>query len=124
MVDERKVFGHGAEAFVESVLVNKGYRIVARQFRTRHGEIDLIALDGDEVVFVEVKARRSRASGDPEEAVGLRKIRHIESVGEAWLEQSGRVDDPWRIDVVAVVTGEEGIEVEHFEDVDTAGLSW
>jgi len=123
MVDERKVFGYEAESFVESYLQKKQYRILERQFRTRDGEIDLIALDGDEVVFIEVKARRSGEYGDPEDAVGRAKILHIEAVGETFLEQSGRADASWRIDVVAVRYGYGEPLLDHLVDVDVSGVS-
>ena len=68
-MDPRRLFGNKAEKLAERYLKKKGYKILDRQFVTRYGEIDLVAREGDEIVFVEVKARRSTAFGYPEESV-------------------------------------------------------
>lgn len=102
MVDPRRTFGNDAEALAASYLTGKGMRILATQFRTRMGEIDLIAEDGSEIVFVEVKARRSRAFGYPEESVTPKKIEKIAAAGEVYLRKTAQEHRPFRIDVVAI----------------------
>src|SRR5260370_28838432 len=81
--------GRRGERAAEKYLKRKGYRIVARNFRASGAEIDLVAIDGETLVFVEVKTRRSRAGGAPEEAVDARKqlrmLRAAEAVSEQYL---------------------------------------
>lgn len=87
----------------ESFLEREGLRILDRRFRCRMGEIDLVALDGDVVVFVEVKARRGLGFGSPTEAVVRGKQRRIARVALAWLARNGRLEDRARFDVVEVL---------------------
>ena len=82
-------FGRESEAIAERYLKQSGYHIVARNYRTRYGEVDLIAYDGPTLVFVEVKARRSRRFGMPHDAVDRRKQRQLTRVAMAFLAQRG-----------------------------------
>jgi putative endonuclease len=102
MVDARKIFGSHEEARAADHLVSIGYQILARQYRSRVGEIDLVARDGDEVVFVEVKARRSNAYGYPEESVTESKLQKILRMGEYFLREHKCTEAPFRIDVIAI----------------------
>ena len=86
-----------ARRFLEKI----GFRIVEENFTCPLGEIDLIAEDGDVLVFVEVKARRSVRFGGPAEAVHAKKQRQILRVAEAYLREH-RLRVPCRVDVVAV----------------------
>jgi putative endonuclease len=101
--DPRRILGLAGEAAAESRLRKDGLEIVARGFRTRCGEIDLIARDGCVVVFVEVKTRTGEAFGRPAEAVTARKRRRIARVASLFLARSGWADRPCRFDVVEVV---------------------
>jgi len=83
-------------------LRRRGYGIVRRNYRGRHGEIDLVALDGDILVFVEVKTRAQDHYGDPLEAVDRRKQRQIARVAEEFVEEHRLHDRPIRFDVVGV----------------------
>ena len=85
-----------------------GYRILATNFRTREGEIDIVARDRDAFVFVEVKTRRGRAFGLPEEAITPAKSAHLIAAAQAYLEQVDKPHADWRIDVVAVELGPRG----------------
>lgn len=80
----------------------KGYRIEARNWRCALGEIDIVCWDGDTLVFVEVKARRTRAAGSPEEAVDRRKQARLVRLAQAFLGKRGGEAPPCRFDVVAV----------------------
>ena len=82
--------------------MRQGYRIVERNFRCSYGEIDLIAEEEDELVFVEVKTRRGTAYGLPEEAVTVRKQQKIVQVATYYLDLHQGMERAWRIDVVAV----------------------
>ncbi len=100
-------------------LAAQGYRILARNVRTPHGEIDLIAQQGEEIVFVEVKTRTTTAFGWPEEAVTRRKLDHLAAAALHWLAQHPEIEAPWRVDVMAIrlLPGREQVEIRHFEDV-------
>ncbi len=99
----RKNLGDSAERVAALYLEQHGLRILARNVRTRAGEIDLIAEEGDELAFVEVKARRGTRYGAPEEAITPRKQLQLVNLADAFMAQqrefAGR---PWRIDVVAI----------------------
>jgi putative endonuclease len=115
--------GRVAEELVADALERRGMRILARNQRTAsvRGEIDLIALDGAALAFVEVKARRAGGSIGPERpamAVGHRKRGKLRSLALAWLrDQDGKVPphESIRFDVVGVRVNARGsvIELEH-----------
>lgn len=94
--------GQAAEDRAADFLEGLGYKILDRNFRSKFGEIDLVALDGDTLVFVEVKARATRLFGLPEEAVNKRKIRHITLAGEYYLSLHPGLPQLLRIDVIAI----------------------
>lgn len=84
-------------------LLKNGYRILRRNYRTRLGEIDIIAEEKGTLVFVEVKTRRSHSFGGPFEAVGQEKCRQISRVALQYLEKEGKQNQPARFDVVGVM---------------------
>ena len=98
----RRGLGHDWEREAERALVAEKYRIVERNFRTREGEIDLIARDGEVLCFVEVKGRASRAFGGPAEAVTLEKQRRIARAAAAYLLRFGGSPPACRFDVVGI----------------------
>ena len=77
MPQNKRMVGRLWESLSREYLMNKGYTILFMNYRTRYSEIDIVAQDGEELVFIEVKYRRSRASGDPLEAVDYNKQRRI-----------------------------------------------
>lgn len=83
-------------------LCRRGYAILARRYRTRYGEIDIIARDGETVVFVEVKARRDEAYGGGSAAVTAWKQQRIARTATDFLARRGFLDEPCRFDVVTV----------------------
>lgn len=97
-------------------------RILARRFRNRSGEIDLVALDGSVIVFVEVKTRLSTSRGRPGEAVGARKRARMAKVAQAFLSRQGLDRAPCRFDVVEVVRVEGRLETRHVPDAFRLGL--
>lgn len=103
MPDARRAFGTQMESQAAQFLQIKGYRVLAQQYVNRFGEIDLICQDGDEIVFVEVKARHSGAYGYPEACVSPQKLKHIVRCGQHYLKK-WIVEPFWRIDVVAIET--------------------
>jgi putative endonuclease len=91
----------GEERAVEE-LERRGYAILARRYRTRHGEIDIVARDGDTLVFVEVKARETAEFGTAAEAVTRRKQRRIVRMAVDFLARHQLTSEPCRFDVVAI----------------------
>ena len=98
----RRGLGHDWEREAERALVEAKYRIVERNFRTREGEIDLIARDGEVLCFVEVKGRGNRAFGSPAEAVTLEKQRRIARAAAAYLLRFRGEPPACRFDVVGI----------------------
>ena len=87
-------------------LRRQGYAIVARRYRTRYGEIDIVAMDGGVLVFVEVKARSSERFGTPLAAVTPAKQRRLTRMALDYLARSRTTGVPCRFDVVSVAVGE------------------
>jgi putative endonuclease len=114
--DPRRVLGDAGEAAAERWLRRAGLAIVARGFRARCGEIDLIARDGPVVVFVEVKTRTHDAFGRPAEAVTAIKRGRIARVASVYLQRSGWTERACRFDVVEVVPVGAGFRVTHIPD--------
>jgi putative endonuclease len=83
-------------------LKRRGYAILARRYRTRMGEIDIVARDGPSIVFVEVKTRVNAACGHPAEAVTPRKQRRIVTMATDFLTRGRLTSRPCRFDVVAI----------------------
>jgi len=98
----RRCLGSAGERLAAAELARWGYHICELNYRSRFGEIDIVAQEAGELVFVEVKTRRSNAFGLPEEAVTARKQCKLQAVAQAYLEEHQRSDMPWRIDIVAV----------------------
>jgi putative endonuclease len=95
--------GPAGERVAARFLQQLGYRILARGHWQRLGEIDLIALDGSCIVFVEVKTWRSDAVADPSEAVDVRKQEKLTRAALVYLKQRGLLEQPARFDVVSIV---------------------
>lgn len=106
MFPQRKrtdLFGKRAEELALNLLIKKGYIILERNFHSRFGELDLVAIDGDTLVFVEVKARTSRKFGLPEEAVTKLKLWKIKKTAEYYSATHPLLPKKLRIDVVALM---------------------
>ncbi|MEK7546013.1 MAG: YraN family protein [Patescibacteria group bacterium] len=119
MRTEKRKFGDEGEELAAAFLARRGFRVVARNARiSRIGEIDIVALDPrGALVFVEVKTRRDRSFGPPEEAVTPSKLRTIAMCAEAWRTGKGWTDRPWRIDVMAVDLASGTPDIRHLENV-------
>jgi putative endonuclease len=110
-----RLLGDRGERAAAKYLRARGYRILARQSRSRIGEIDLIALDGDTVVFVEVKTRTSQQAGHPAEAVTFAKQRQLTRAALAWLKRHDMLECRCRFDIVAITWQERNRPlIEHF----------
>lgn len=99
----RNNLGRSSEDFAASYVSRLGYKILDRNFKSKFGEIDIIAEDYDTLVFVEVKARLSLRFGAPEEAVTPWKINKIRKTGEYYSLLHPKLPKKLRIDVVAIL---------------------
>ena len=90
------------ESLAAEHLKARGCKILAQNYRARRGEIDIIVRDGEFIVFVEVKTRRSLRFGLPQEAVTIQKQRQISQVALAYLQAQNLLDAPCRFDVIAI----------------------
>lgn len=100
----RRLLGDRGEREAGRFLRRRGFRILVRGYRTARGEIDLIARDGDTLVFVEVKTRRH---GEPAEAVNAEKQRRLTLAALRFLKEHGLLEQRTRFDVVAIVWPEQ-----------------
>jgi putative endonuclease len=114
--------GRHGEELAARHLEAAGLRILARNWRCREGELDIVARDGDLLVFVEVKTRSSLAFGAPAEAVDRVKSARIRHLALRWImaqrdEPGARFWEAVRFDVVSVVRGRDGFSVTHLPGV-------
>lgn len=113
----RKTLGQFGEDCAAKFLEAKGYTIVARNFRIRSAEIDIIAQIDGVIVFVEVKARSNIRHGLPSEAVNLRKQKKIITAAGVFLQNKNFADCACRFDVVEIFfAGERVEEINHIEN--------
>ncbi len=109
MSGRRLALGDAGERLAERLLLDLGWTVIDRKWRTRGGELDLIALDGDVLVFVEVKTRHGRARGSAEEAVDARKAVRLLELGDIYVaEHPEHGDRFWRIDLLAITVSAKG----------------
>ena len=115
--DPRRRRGDLGERAAERHLRAAGMEIVARGVRFKGGEIDLIARDGEELVFVEVKTRTSEDFGNPAESVTRSKRRKLLQAASFYLQSRGIMQHPCRFDVIAIRLGRDGSStLEHLQD--------
>ena len=114
---ESHQLGATGEQIAARHLERAGWRIIARNWRFGHKEIDLVARRARTVAFVEVKTRMRLRWGHPLLAIDARKIEEIERVARVWHARHGRRGDEYRFDAIAVYRDDEGaLQVEHLED--------
>jgi putative endonuclease len=112
--EPRRTLGSTGERAAAAYLVRHGYTIIARNWRCRSGEIDLIARQGDQLVFVEVRTRRAALAGLAEESITPTKQARLRTLAYTYLQEHAHDGDganpaiEWRIDVIAVQMGRRG----------------
>ena len=109
--------GRWGEDEAERYLKRKGYTIVGRNFRCRYGEIDIIALEGTELVFIEVKTRRNLNYGLPCESVTAAKIRHLRRAVAYYAATCPVRYRSVRLDVVEILATEGRVDIRHIENI-------
>lgn len=117
----RQLTGQRGEELAVEALERRGHRILARRYRTRFGEIDIVSEASGMVVFTEVKARRSNRFGTAAEQIPVWKQRRIAAMALDYLAYSGRLNDDCRFDVVAIDGA--GTAGEHVDVIESAFLA-
>jgi len=109
--------GRSGEGIALQYLKKKKYTIVEKGFRFLRGEIDIIALEGDTIVFIEVKTRKSVDFGQPEESITAAKKRQLRRVAQGYLLRKNIQDVECRFDVLSLIYDEEkGYTINHIKD--------
>lgn len=114
---QNKVTGNVGERLAAESLQIKGYEILGRNYRSKWGEIDIVAKINNTVVFVEVKTKTTDKFGEPWEMVNHWKVEQVKRMGEVWCREfgwEGRV----RMDVIGVWLNDNEPRIEHWESVD------
>ncbi len=109
------LFGTVGEKAASEYLEKQGYRILDRNWRSGHKEIDLVVSDGDNLIFVEVKSRKALSLQAPWEAVSPLKMKRIIAAADAYV-RCRKTDLPVRFDILALSYQAGAWEIEHFED--------
>lgn len=109
-------FGRQGEDLAAALLARSGYRVMERNWRCPQGEVDIIAVHGDTLVFVEVKSRDDRSLGTGAEAVGRTKRARLVRAAARYLSEADQWSRPCRFDVVSVVRREGELSAELMEN--------
>lgn len=113
---EHNELGKWGEELAAKHLTEKGYTIIARNWKDRHKDIDIIATDGEYLVFVEVKTRRNNVFMEPEQAVNRTKIKNLTLAANRYVK-TYRIDLPIRFDIISITGTTEGTcRINHIED--------
>jgi putative endonuclease len=114
-MNKRKI-GNIGEDLAVRYLRNDGYEIVARNYRFQRGEIDIVARENRILVFVEVKSRRTKSYGEPEDSVTIRKRRQIHKVAEGFLYENNIQNTECRFDVISIFFEGGKAVIKHFKN--------
>ena len=109
----RRCLGRRGEELAASYLEKKGYLILQRNYRSGAGEMDIVAQDGDCLVFVEVRARSTKEYGAPEESITPAKAQRLIEVAQGYLQEQGDSGREWRIDLVAIQLSGDSYRLNH-----------
>lgn len=113
----RRALGRQGEEWAAGWLAARGMVVLARNWRCRLGEVDLVVRDGDEVVVVEVKTRRGTSHGHALEAVTPAKAARLRSLAHAWRAEHPDERGRMRVDVVGITVVGDGLDVQHVRGI-------
>lgn len=116
-MNQKQIEGKTGETIASEYLNGLGYSLLYKNFRCRQGEIDLIARDKDEIVFIEVKTRKSKNYGEAKEAVNKEKIKHIIRTAMYYLYITKQETAFVRIDVIEIYLMHGEVKVNHLRQV-------
>ena len=122
MQNSKQLLGATGEEIAVDYLVSQGYVVFDRNWRSKSGEIDIIASEKfnsqDELIFIEVKSRSSRDYGDPIEAITATKYLRMYRLALEWLSENNASREAWRLDVISIVISRaQEIEIDHLKRV-------
>jgi len=112
VVNRKQAFGKVGETAAVQYLKKRGYRIIEQNYRTKAGEIDIIAREKRTLVFVEVKSRSSKSFGSPKWAITPKKKRNLSKAALYYLKITDQSGAKARFDVVSILADEDGMEIE------------
>lgn len=113
----KRDIGKEGENIAANYLVQKGFEIIARNYHFSHGEIDIVANDKKQLVFIEVKTRLNLEYGEPEYAINPKKIKQIKKMAELYLFDKEIEEVDCRFDVVAILLGDSSDPIiTHYEN--------
>jgi len=117
MSNRRITIGRHGEDIAAKYLRRQGFKVIKQNYRCRLGEIDIIARDGEELVFIEVKTRTSHSCGHPAQAVDRRKQGQLVKAAQTFMTETKQHDSPARFDVVAIQLEEDmAAEIDHIRN--------
>jgi len=119
MGDERRELGRVGEQMAAQHLERQGYVICEMNYRCTAGEMDIVALDGECLAFIEVRTRRSKKFGSPEESITAAKKQKLIEVAQTYLQEHESLPLDWRIDVVSIQLSRRG-KLQHLELIKNA----
>ena len=106
--------GRWGERFATGFLIDKGYKIIDTNYSRKSGEIDIVAVRGNTIHFIEVKARSSIKYGQPLEAINRKKLKHIENTAQLYMVEKGYAGKyPMSIDAISII----GKDIMHIEGI-------
>ena len=122
MQNSKQQLGATGEEIAVDYLISQGYVVFDRNWRSKSGEIDIIASEKfnsqDELIFIEVKTRSSRDYGDPIEAISATKYLRMYRLALEWLIENSASREAWRLDVISIVISRaQEIEIDHLKRV-------
>ena len=122
MQNSKQLLGATGEEIAVNYLVSQGYVVFDRNWRSKSGEIDIIASEKfnsqDELIFIEVKTRSSRDYGDPIQAITATKYLRMYRLALEWLSENSASREAWRLDVISIVISRaQEIEIDHLKRV-------
>jgi putative endonuclease len=116
---KRRETGFRGEQLACDFLNKNGYQLIERNFRCPRGEVDIIARQGNTLVFVEVRTKKGRNFGSPEESITPTKMEHLRNTAAYYRQSHDSLPDSWRIDVIAIEMNSRG-QVARIEQIENA----
>ena len=112
----KRALGNEAEELACQYLIEHGWEILERNYYAGHAEVDIIAKEGDIIVFIEVKMRSTSHFGSPIEHVDEAKVQRVFEAAECWVQENNFPNSPLRFDVIGILSKKSGSELTLFKD--------
>ncbi len=114
--------GKRGELLAVEYLESRGYKILENNWKANRREIDIIAVDNNEIVFIEVKTRRNNNYGDPEEAVNIKKQKYLINAAEAYIF-ANKIDLDARFDIISIIYDGCNHSINHIKEAFHPGIN-